>query len=89
MWPALSFALYTLFFTFTRLRDIYYYSSFLKKEMKCEKVKSLAPGRGAGIQAELALRHPLQPSLSENSGLLQPFLPVRASRMKAQVLWER
>lgn len=48
MWPALSFVLHTLFFSFTRLQDIYYSPSFPREEMTCEEVKSLAPGRGAG-----------------------------------------
>lgn len=58
MWPALSFVLHTVFFTFTRLQGIYHYPGFPKEEMKCEQVKSFAPGRGAGVQAELAPRQP-------------------------------
>lgn len=58
MWPALSFVLHTLFFSFTKLQDIYYSPSFPREEMHVRKL-SLLPQDGEldGVQAELTLRH--------------------------------
>lgn len=60
-WLARSFILHTLFLTFTTtLQGMYYYPSFPEEDMKCQEVNSLAPGDGAGVQAQ---HLPLQPFL--------------------------